>query len=183
MAENDIKWQKLAKLTIKSKLTHSYKKWPKMADFHQNWPKLIKKVVLVENWSNWPKLAENDKKWPKFTKIDQNCRKSIKMAEIDKIWPKFTKNGRNWPKITEIDQKWPVLTKIGRNPLKNGRKWPKITKNYNEEPQTKIYFQVYKAVAQNCNQAWITKFGGHMDTLLQYNSQHKGGQCPAVEYL
>ena len=47
----------------------------------------------------------------------------------------------------------------------------------------KSFFQVYKAVAQNCNQAWITKFGGHMDTLLQYNSQHKGGQCPAVEYL
>jgi len=74
--------------------------------------------------------------------------------------------------MAEIDQKWLKLTKINQK-----------TKDYNAELQTKIYFQVYKAVAQNCNQAWITKFGGHMDTLLQYNSQHKGGQCPAVEYL
>jgi len=42
---------------------------------------------------------------------------------------------------------------------------------------------VYKAIAQNCNQAWISKFGGHMDTLLQYNSQQKGQECPPVQYL
>ena len=61
-----------------------------------------------------------------------------------------------------------------------------MTKNESKMPirhLSKIFIQVYKAVAQNCNQAWITKFGGHMDILLQHNSRHKGKECPAVEYL
>jgi hypothetical protein len=43
--------------------------------------------------------------------------------------------------------------------------------------------KVYKAVAQNCNQAWISKFGGHMDTLIKYNSLWQGKSCPAADFL
>merc|ERR1719447_2059231 len=43
--------------------------------------------------------------------------------------------------------------------------------------------QVYKAVAKNCNQAWISKFGAHMDKLLEYNSMREGQSCPVADFL
>lgn len=44
--------------------------------------------------------------------------------------------------------------------------------------------KVYKAVAQNCNQAWTAKYGKMMDKLLTDNRKYKKGlPCPDVVYL
>ena len=87
------------------------------------------------------------------------------------------------------DQRCVLVKRIETVRIKKNGKLAIFVKNSAENHQkfefceTKIIFKVYKAVAQNCNQAWITKFGGYMDTLLQHNSRYKGKECPAVEYL
>jgi hypothetical protein len=44
--------------------------------------------------------------------------------------------------------------------------------------------KVYKAVALNCNQSWIRKYGAMMDQLLRDAGQYKKGQsCPTVGWL
>jgi len=44
--------------------------------------------------------------------------------------------------------------------------------------------KVYTAIAQNCNNGWIAKFGGYMDSILAGSGKYKGGNpCPEVEYL